>query len=712
MLDHLLSPFRIGRVELRNRIAMAPMGVEIVESDGSIREPVLRYYEERARGGAGLLITENTAACYPRGANTANEIAVSDDTYLPGLTALAATAHEHGAKIAIQLAHHGKVGRFDTREGRPLLMPSKPKKTGFPSGPLDLTIEEMTEMGRAAGGGKPTVHVATTEDLRQLAADFADAADRARRAGFDAVEIHGAHGYIFSEFLSPAWNFRDDEYGGSVENRSRLLCEVLHACKERTGPDFAVWCRIDATEFGVEDGIQIEDAQRTAELAAAAGADAIHVSAYADPIGAGFTLGPIVHAESGFADFAAAIKARVDVPVIAVGRIEPEAGDRLIAEGKADLISMGRKLLADPELPAKLTAQRPQDVRPCVYCYVCVAQPFFDKRVRCAVNPVTGLESERAAYLRSKATTKKRVVVVGGGPGGMEAARVAALRGHEVSLYEKSSQLGGTLRFAALVYEPNERLLRWYEEQMRALPVDVHLDEVATADTIRAIGADVVIAAAGARRVTPDIPGVDQAHVFDGNDLRALLTGEGNEDATSKLSFTGRLAVRAGRLTGISSDPAKLREASRAYMPVGSRVVIIGGGLVGAEIADFLAERGREVVVLEEGPVLATEMAHPRRWRVLHELREAGVRLVTEANRIEIGTDAVRFRAPETPGGEPREDSAPADTVVIATGLHANDEAANALAAAGVPVVPVGDVTGVTYIEGAIHDGFLAAVDL
>lgn len=711
MLENLLSPTRIGTVELKNRIAMAPMGVEIVEPDGSIRKPVLAYYEERARGGAGLLITENTAACYPRGANTASEIAVSDDTYLPGLRALTEAVHRHDTRIAIQLAHHGKVGRLDTIQGRPVLMPSEPRRPHFPSGPLDLTMEEMTLMGKAAGG-RSTPHVATDEDLEQLIADFADAAERARRAGFDAVELHAAHGYIFSEFLSPAWNFRDDRWGGPVENRARLLCEVLRACKRRTGDDFTVWCRIDATEFGVEGGIQFEDAQRTAELAAEAGADAIHVSAYADPIGAGFTRGPIVHAPSGFAGFAAGIKKRVDVPVIAVGRIEPEAGDRLIAEGKADVVSMGRKLLADPHLPAKLTAGRPQDVRPCVYCYVCVAQPFFDRRVYCAVNPVTGFELERSGPVRSKTDTPKRVLVAGGGPGGMEAARVAALRGHEVALYEKASQLGGTLRFAALVYEPNERLLRWYEEQMQALPIEIHLDTAATADTVREWRADVVIAAAGARRAKSRIPGADQSHVFDGNDLRALLTGEGSARASKKLSLTGRIAAAAGRATGISSDPAKLREASRAYMPVGKRVVVLGGGIVGAELADFLVERGREVVVLEEGPVCATEMAHPRRWRVLFELREAGVKLVTEARVLEIGPDAVRFRAPAEPGGEATERTTPADTVVLATGLEANEEAATALESAGVPVRCVGDVTGVTYIEGAIHDGFRAALEL
>ncbi len=200
-MKYLLSPTRIGRVELRNRIAMAPMGVEIVESDGKVREPVIRYYEERARGGAGLLITENTAACYPRGANTANQIGVSRDEFIPGLQALTTRVHSHGAKIAIQLAHHGKVARLDAKQGRELLMPSLPRSHGFPDGPLDLSVDEITAMAAAAGGLlEPKVREATHEDLERLVDDFAAAALRAREAGFDAVEIHAAHGYIFSEF--------------------------------------------------------------------------------------------------------------------------------------------------------------------------------------------------------------------------------------------------------------------------------------------------------------------------------------------------------------------------------------------------------------------------------------------------------------------------------------------------------------------------------
>ncbi len=707
MLRHLLSPTRIGGLELPNRIAMAPMGVEIAEADGKVREPVVRFYEERARGGVGLIITENTSAAYPNGANSPHELGVSDDAFLPGLRSLTDAVHAHGTKIAIQLAHHGKVGRLDTVQGRDLLMPSMPQSSMGLSGPLDLSREEIGLMAKAAGGGGPAkIREATPEDLAWLADAFASAAERARRAGFDAVEIHGAHGYIFSEFLSPAWNFREDEYGGSALNRARLLCEVLRACKARAGDDFPIWCRIDAVEFGTPGGIELAHACRTAELLAEAGADAISVSAYANPLGPGFTDAPIVHRESGFVDFAAAIKARVPVPVIAAGRIEPAAADRLVGEGKTDIIAMGRKLLADPELAKKLTEDRAEDVRPCIYCYVCVAQPFFDRRVRCSVNPMVAREVELAETLRTPAARPKRVLVVGGGPAGMEAARVAALRGHRVVLCEKSPQLGGTLRFAALSYEPNERLLHWLETQVRKLPIELRLGETADEALVRSVAPDAVIAAVGAARDRPALPGAEHAHVFDGDDLRDLLIGPSGRGGGPRLPLAARAAVAAGRLLGLTKDPARLRRASRAWMPVGRRVVIVGGGLVGAELAEFLVERGREVVVLEEGPVLATEMAHPRRWRVLHDLREAGAELVTGARALEIGDDTVRYAV----GDEERE--AAADTVVLATGLRSNPESLAPLRAAGVPVVSIGDGEEVGYIEGAMSRGFHAALEL
>lgn len=711
-LEHLLSPTRIGTLELRNRVAMAPMGMDRVEADGVIREPTVAYYAERARGGAGLLITENTAATYPRGANSAHEIGVSSDDFLPGLTALAAGVHRHGGKIAIQLAHHGKVGRLDTIQGRETLMPSIPvHTTGIPAGPLDLTMDEMMAMAKAAGGGKPRIRIATKEDLEQLAEDFADAVDRARRAGFDAVEIHGAHGYLFSEFLSPAWNFRDDEYGGGVENRARLLCEVLRACRKRAGDDYPIWCRIDAVEFDTPGGIELAGSVRTAELLEAAGADAIHVSAYANPIGAGFTKAPLVHREGGLVDFAAEIKSRVKIPVLVAGRIPPALGDELIRDGRADIISMGRQLLADPDTVNKLAAGRADEVRPCIYCYVCVAQPFFDRPVRCAVNPVAANEDRFAEKLRTKTDAPKKVVVVGGGPAGIEAACVAAMRGHEVVLFEKNRALGGTLRFAALPYEPNEKLLRWLEGRVRKLPVTLRLGEAAMPENVAALAPDMILAAVGAVRERSKLPGADRDHVWDGDQLRDALSGADSGASRPRMSALGKLAVGVGRLTGITEDPAKLREASRLYMPLGRRVTIVGGGLVGAELAEFLAERGREVTILEEEAVVATEMAHPRRWCVLHDLREAGVRLETNARVLEIGAAHVRFaRQGEDGEGEPED--VVADSVILARGLAANPGPVDALRSLGVPVIAIGDAKGVGYIEGAIHDGFHAAIEL
>ena len=712
MFDHLASPLEIGGMKLRNRMAMSAMGVELAAEDGHASDAIIAYYEARARGGVGLIVTEVCAVAYPRGATARRQLALSSDEYLPELRELTERVHRHGARIALQLVHHGKVSRVDVKEGRPVLVPSRPRFKGAMDMAQDLSAEEIGWLIRASGGGMPEYHEATTEDIAWVIDAFASAAERARRAGFDAVEIHGGHGYLLSEFLSPAWNFREDEYGGSREGRARLLCEVITAVKERAGSDFPVWPRIDCREFRTPGGITPDDAGRTAELAAEAGADAIHVTAYADSTsGVGFTDAPLVHEEAGYVDEAAAIRARIGIPVIAVGRIEPEVGDRLIREGRVDLIAMARKLLADPDLPNKIVAGRPREIRPCIYCYTCVAQPFFDRPVRCAVNPVTAHESTLDRALEERAPRPRRILIVGGGPAGMEAARVACLRGHEVILCEKSGQLGGTLRFAALVYAPNERLLDWLEGQVRRLDIDLRLKTEVTPGFIRQLAPDEVLVAAGAARAKPKIPGVDLDHVFDGDDLRALLTGQGDEAAAAKLSLFGRAAIRAGRAIGITTTPGRLREASRAFMPLGRKVVIVGGGLVGLELAEFLAERGRKVVVLEEGSHFGLEMAHPRRWRVLDDLRQHGVRLIAKARVSSIDRQAVDCEISDGDAGSTRH-AEPADSVILATGLEPNPRVIEVLREAGVPIREIGDVKGVGYLEGAIRDGFHAALEL
>ncbi len=261
MFDRLVSPVRIGTMELRNRIAMAAMGVEIADEDGHAREPIIAYYEERARGGVGLIITEVCAVAYPRGATAHRQLAVSSDDYLPGLSELTDRVHRHGAKIALQMVHHGKVSRVDMKEGREVLMPSTPRFRGAMDMADGLSREELGWMAQASGGvAKPKVKEATKADIEWVIEVFAEGAERARRAGFDAVELHAAHGYLLSEFLSPAWNFREDEYGGSRENRARLLCEVIRAAKDRAGADFPIWARIDCREFRTPGGITLEDA--------------------------------------------------------------------------------------------------------------------------------------------------------------------------------------------------------------------------------------------------------------------------------------------------------------------------------------------------------------------------------------------------------------------------------------------------------------------
>ncbi|MFA9565443.1 MAG: FAD-dependent oxidoreductase, partial [Acidimicrobiales bacterium] len=547
----------------------------------------------------------------------------------------------------------------------------------------------------------------TADDIAAVTDQFAHAARRARDAGFDGIEIHGAHGYLLSGFLSRQWNQRDDGYGGSVENRSRFLCEVLRASRDAIGDEIPIWCRLDAREYRTPDGIRFADTTVTARLAQEAGAAAIHLSAYGDSTSASaFTEGTLPHVEAKHAAESAALKAVLEVPVIGVGRVRPETGERMIAEGKADLIAMGRQMLADPETAGKLIEGRPEDIRPCINCYVCVASPFFDRRVHCAVNPALGHESELADATRTAAADPKRVVVVGGGPAGMEAARVAASRGHRVTLFEASPHLGGALRFAALVYQPNRRLLAWLIHQMTALGVDVRTGTPASPAEIAALRPDAVIVAIGGARHRSQIPGAELGHVVDGDDLRKVLTGSGDGDAR-KIPLIGRLAARAGRLLGLTEDPGRLAELTRYYMPVGKRVVVIGGGLVGIEIAEFLVDRKRSVTVLHEGPTMAPEMAHPRRWRVLADLRDHGTTLITGATATRITATEVHYRL-----ADDTEASADADSVVIATGLTGNQNLDQWRHVDGVEPIMIGDATGITYLEGAMHDGHRAALAL
>jgi len=693
----LLQPGRIGRLELRNRIVMTPMGSNFAEADGHCTERIQAYYEARAKGGAGLLIMGVCAIAYPAGTAEPFQVGVSSDEFIPGLAAVAERAHRHGARIGMQLQHAGKTATRDMAAGRPLWVPSIPHaaRTTMMSA---FTQEEMATFVGALGRQRPQMRVMDKADIEQMIEWFAAAALRARTAGFDGIELHAAHTYILAGFLSPYYNQRTDEYGGPLENRARLLVETIRAVKQRVGADFPLWVRLDGEELRTPGGITIDDAVATAKLAAAAGADAISVSAYATITdGSAFTEAPLVHQPGGLVGYATAIKKESPVPVIAAGRISPEMAETGIERGQFDFVAMGRKLLADPELPNKLAQGRRAEVRPCIYCYACVSQIFINQRVKCTVNPLTGHEFEAAI---EPAPQRRRILVIGGGPAGMEAARVAALRGHDVTLLERGERLGGTLFFAGLAYDPNGRLLDSLVTQVRRLPISIHLGVEVTPALVTQLRPDAIVIATGAVRGAPPIPGATQSHVWSGDELRRLMTNDGaDEIAQRKLNLAQRALFRAGGMLKVTDSAQAIQGLSKLWMPLGKRVVIVGGGLVGLELAEFLIPRGREVTVLEPTDKPGRELPIVRRWRVLDAV-EHHAQLHRSAQVTEITADAVRWT-----DGQGQAQRTPADSVVLAIGAETDDRLARMLEVCGVPLHRIGDCARIGYIEGALHEG-------
>lgn len=701
---HLLSVGRIGSLEMRNRIVVTAMGGSLAEPDGHCGERIIRYHEEQAKGGVGLIVTGVAGVAWPVGGNQINQIAISDDRFLPGLRALAEAVHAHDGKIAAQIHHGGLVALEDTLAGRPMWCPSYPDA---PKGDFteSFTFEELAEASFSKIG-EVTFKVMTADDIRFVVNQFAAAAGRAQQAGFDGVEIHGGHGYLLSSFLSPASNKRTDEYGGTLERRARFLMEVVDAVRVAVGKDFPVWCKLDSREIGRAGGITIEDAVAVAKMAEKAGVDAISVTAYHETSQGKLHSGSHTpHEPSLQVPFAARIKAAVSVPVIVSGRVTHEAGDLAIAAGATDFVAMGRPLLADPHLPRKLTEGRGFDVLPCIYCYTCISAIYLTQPMRCAVNTELGFEYRRS--LPDPARQRQRVLVIGGGPAGMEAARRLDAAGHEVTLFEKAEHLGGTLRFASLAYPPNERLLDWLRRQIERSGVTVRLAEDCTPDTVRGLTPDAVVVATGAIRGMPPIPGGDLPHVLSGEDLRQLMLGGQSEALKSKTGTVTRIATRIGAATGVTANLDFVRKATHWWMPIGKRVVIIGGELVGIELAEFLMERGREVTIVDDVPRLGKGLTIVRRMRLLDELREHGVVLHPGGSNIRIEEKLVRFTDHE---GQSQEIAT--DQVIVAKGASSDTHLADAIEAAGFLVHRIGDATGVGYIEGAMRDGAAAAASI
>lgn len=696
---HLLAPGTIGPMRTENRIVLPAMDMNVSEH-GEIEQPEIDHYVARAKGGAGLIITGACAITFPYGAASMKEPGLSEDRFIPGLKALADAVHAAGSKLCIQSTHHGKVARVDTANDRPVLAPNQPDYSYSMKALADCTPEELRKMGATTAGKQTTYHAMTQEDIDKLVVDWADAAERVAKAGCDAIEIHVAHGYILGVFLNQRDNQRTDQYGGSLENRARLACEVISAVKERVGDRLAIIVRVAGEEYGQEGGLTLAESSRASAMFEKAGADAIHVTGWGRNPFDNFTDGPLPNKVGAYLDNAAEIKKHVSIPVIAVGRMLPDVSEKAIAQGKVDFAAMGRQLLADPELPNKLREGRAAEVRPCINCYLCVTENFFDDTPFCAVNPALG--NETLLPLRPTSASK-HVVVVGAGPSGMESARVLTERGHRVTIVDKSDRLGGTMWFSTMTTPDNERLLRWLKAEIKRLRIAVRLNTVATPELIRELKADHVIVATGGVRPKPSIPGGDLPNVQTGDTMRAMMLGTATaEEAGFFLATVGKL----GRFSGLTKSPTIVREATKIFLPVGKHVTVIGGSLVGLELSEFLAERGKKVTLLHEEQQLGLPLAMPRRWTAVKDAAHHGVDIHRNVTVTRITKDSVEY----TEGDEKR--MARADMVVYTEGTTSAAPLADELRAAGVSVDVVGDAGEVNYIHGAIHSSWKVATAL
>jgi len=504
----------------------------------------------------------------------------------------------------------------------------------------------------------------TVNEIAEIVTLFAKAALRAKKAGFDGVELHGAHSYIIDQFLSPSSNKRRDAYGGGVRNRTRFLVEVIKAVRGAVGEDYPVWCRINGKEYGKEEGTTLEDAQETARMAQSAGCDAIHVSAYGPKTPTNLTSA--IFTPAVIEDIAAGIKQAVTVPVIAVGRITPEAGERILEEGKADLIAIGKALLADPELPNKVTSGRLEDINPCIVCMGCRDDLRLPEVVgiRCSVNAALGKEK---AYEIVPTSKSRKVLVVGGGPAGMEAARVAALRGNRVTLWEKESRLGGQLVQAAIAPHKDRiaPLNAYLQTQMKKLSVKVELSKEATVTMIEEFKPEVVILATGVKPLVPEIPGMEQAHIVQAGDV-----------------LEGRVEV-------------------------GNRVVVIGGELVGCETAEFMANKKKKVTVMRRGPEMALAVGASLRNFFLNRLLEKGVALLTGIKYNEIIPGGIVVTTKE---GEKK--TIEADTIVLAAGSIPDTKLHQDLKGKVPEIHCAGDCVAPRTIRDAIAEGYRLGLEI
>jgi len=588
MFKYLFSPIKIGPMEVRNRIVMPPMGTRYGVADGSVTDAHIGYYEARAKGGAGLIIVEVTTPNSVRKYMGPTTLGLFDDSLIPGWSALAKAVHAHGAKLTTQLLDPGPEGASIFSGVQPVGASPVASRT-WREVPRELSIDEI-------------------EDVVN---DFAEATRRAREAGLDAIHLHAAHGYsMIGSFMSPFFNKRTDAYGGSLEGRCKLLVDIIRGIRAKVGSDFPIIVRVSGDDR-VPGGRTVEETQFISPILVEAGADALEISGGSVPAAFWAVTPPSGTPLALNASFSEAIKKVVTVPVIAVGRItSPQLAEFILANGKADLVSIGRALMADPELPNKAAAGNFEDIAPCVGDnYGCLGTAMLGIPATCIMNPAMGKEKEMAIVPAEK---PKRVLIAGGGPAGLEAARVAALRGHQVTLFDKEPKLGGQVNLACVppFMQELSQIIKYLGRQVEKVGVKIELGQEVTPELVEEVKPDVVIVATGAAPAVPqDIPGIDKDRVVTAWD------------------------VLAGKAAATAKD-----------------VVILGGGLVGCETAEFLAESGENlaagrttVTVLEMQDAVALDMTLEPRHLLMMRLKAKGITILTSAKVKEILDDGVVY---------------------------------------------------------------------
>ncbi|UYZ22404.1 FAD-dependent oxidoreductase [Mesobacillus jeotgali] len=638
---HLFSVGKIGSVTLKNKIVMPAMGTGLASSDGELTEQQIRYYEERAKGGTGLIITEFTTVDFELGRAAANQLRFDDDRFIPGFRRLADAVHTYGARVFVQLHHAGRESSSYLTGGKQIVAPSP------------VTCEAIGEEPREL----------STSEVKDIIGKFVEGAARCQAAGIDGVELHGAHGYLINQFLSPNTNLRKDEYGGSFEKRMRFVEEIIQGIKQQCGADYPVTVRLSVDEFE-EGGMDLSLSRKVSRYLEKIGVDGIHASS-----GNYNTMEKVIESplfEEGWRVYLAEeIKKEVNIPVFAVGNIrDPQFVESILAAGRADFVAIGRGHIADPDWVRKVADGREKEIRMCISCLHCV---YTKGHIECSVNVRAGREIE---FLEMKKINEKRhVVIVGGGPGGMEAARVLAIRGFDVTLIEKNGKLGGQLNLVTdPVYKKKmARYVRYLINEMDRLKIDIRLNLEASVGLIKLMNPDVVLLATGGTPRVPAFEGLELPHVSNYRDVKV-----------ENSIFTGQ------------------------------KIAVIGSGMVCHSTSRRLSEQGNDVTLIEILTESARKISPQTRMKLMEKLKTVGIQVITGHSVSEITAEGVILKEDKT--GETK--AIEVDQIVIAMGVQAYNPLEQYLREIMKNVYVIGDAAGNTSLADATREGFELACAL